>query len=215
MAPVLETAGYEVEICDVGLHDLDAIDPVATPLLVVLGGPIGAHDDAAYPFLAAEVDLLARRLAAGQPTLGICLGAQVMARALGARVYPAPAKEIGFAPIDLTPAGARSCLSAFADHPVLHWHGDTFDLPPGAVRLASTDVCANQAFAIGRHALGVQFHPEAGAGGFERWLIGHTLELALAGIDVRVLRDAYAHHAPTLAPRARACLQSWVADLDA
>jgi GMP synthase (glutamine-hydrolysing) len=183
-------------------------------LLIVLGGPIGAYEEEKYPFLVDEIALIEDRLSANLPTLGICLGAQLMARALGARVYPGPAKEIGFASITLTEAGRQSCLAPFADHSVLHWHGDTFDIPEGAVRLASTDICPNQAFAVGRHALGVQFHPEAGGPGFERWLIGHTLELAMAGIDVAALRAEYDRLVPSLAPQAQACTSAWLAGLE-
>lgn len=213
-APVLEAAGYQIEYWDIGVDELWKLDPLKTPLLIVLGGPIGVYEEAKYPFLTNKIALIEDRLSAKLPTLGICLGAQLMARALGARVYPGPAKEIGFAPITLTEAGRQSCLSHFADHPVLHWHGDTFDLPEGAVRLASTDICPNQAFAVGRHALGVQFHPETGGPGFERWLIGHTLELAMAGIDVAGLRADHERLAPSLALRAQACMSTWLAGLE-
>jgi GMP synthase (glutamine-hydrolysing) len=97
--PVLKQAGYQVQYCDIGVDDLGTIDPVKTELLVVLGGPVGAWEEDKYPFLRPEIDLLERRLAADRPTIGICLGAQLMARALGARVYPGREKEIGFAPI--------------------------------------------------------------------------------------------------------------------
>jgi GMP synthase-like glutamine amidotransferase len=139
------------------------VDPLMPDLLVCLGGPIGAYEEAAYPFLRDELALIERRLAAARPTLGICLGAQLMARALGARIYPAPAKEIGWGEVRLSEAGQKGPLRHFAGVPVLHWHGDTFDLPKGAELLASTVLCANQAFAFGRYALAFQFHPETTA----------------------------------------------------
>lgn len=212
-APVLANAGWDVRHLDVGVDRLDGIDPVEADLWIVLGGPIGAYEDDRYPFLASEISLLERRLEAGRATLGICLGAQLMARALGARVYPGRAKEIGFAPIRLTEEGRTSCLAPFTDGPVLHWHGDTFDLPRGATRLASTEICENQAFAWGRNALAVQFHPEAGDDHFERWLIGHTLELSLAGTDVVALRQNHRALAPDLARRSAACLERWLDDI--
>lgn len=213
-ALVLEGAGYRVRCHDIGLDepgDLRELDP---DLLIVLGGPIGAYEDEVYPFLCDEIALLERRLAVGRATLGICLGAQLMARALDARVYPG-GKEIGFAPLDLTEEGRASCLAVLEGGPVLHWHGDTFDLPQGAVRLASTPVCENQAFALGRHVLALQFHPEVGTRGFERWLIGHTLELAHAGRKVMELREDLARHAPELERRGAACLQAWLGQIEA
>jgi GMP synthase (glutamine-hydrolysing) len=206
-------AGYDVRYVDVGLDDLDGIAPTASDLLVVLGGPIGVYEQDRYPFLKAELRLTGARLQAGRPTMGICLGAQLMASALGSRVYPCLEKEIGFARISLTPEGRGSCLSAFEHVPVLHWHGDTFDLPAGAVRLASTKACLNQAFALGREIIGFQFHPEAGARGFERWLIGHTVELGAAAVDVRSLREIHLSLAAELQRRSNDCIRRWLSDL--
>jgi GMP synthase (glutamine-hydrolysing) len=137
-----------------------------------------------------------------------------MARALGARVYPGPAKELGFTPLSLTSAGIESPLASYADEQVLHWHGDTFDLPEGAERLASTPLCANQAFARGPNVLGLQCHPEVGAHGFERWLIGNTQELAHAGVDVVALRAEHRRLAQGLEARATACIDAWLGGLE-
>jgi len=200
--PLLRAAGYQVVYHDAGYDDLAAIDPLVPDLMVVLGGPIGAYDSALYPFLDDELRLIAARLAAGTPLLGLCLGAQLMARALGARVAPNPAgREIGWSPLTLTPAGQASPLGELAGLPVLHWHGDVFDLPPGAVPLASTELTPNQAFRHGR-ALGLQFHPEVTARGIERWLIGHAAEIGAAGLSVPALRAATATHAAPLARQA-------------
>lgn len=210
--PVLAAQDYAIRYCDMGVDDLAASGAQAADLLVVLGGPIGAGDDALYPFLVAETRLLAERLAMQRPTIGICLGAQLMARALGAAVYPGQ-REIGFAPLALSAAGRASCLARFDGADVLHWHGDTFDLPAGTDLLASTAKCARQAFAAGRNAIAFQFHPEAGGHGFERWLIGHTLELRQAGIDIPGLRAAHARRADDLQGRAAACLLSWLSQV--
>lgn len=211
-API-ERAGYRIHYYDIGIDELWTLEPVKTELVIILGGPIGADEEDKYPFLRDELDILEERLKAGRPTLGICLGAQLMARALGAPVYPGSAKEIGFAPLTLTEEGKASCLATFEGGPVLHWHGDTFDLPKDCVRLASTPLCENQAFAHGRNALGVQFHPEAGADGFERWLIGHTIELAQAGVDVPALRAEQAALRAALKQRAEASVAAWLGQL--
>ena len=210
-APLAERG--EVEIFEAGIGDFAALDFAAPDLLIVLGGPIGVYETDSYPFLIEEIAFVAKRLAAGRPVLGVCLGAQIMAAALGARVYPGPAREIGFLPITLSEAGAASPLAAFADAArALHWHGDTFDLPPGARLLASSDAVVNQAFALRPGQLAVQFHPEADLAAFERWLIGHAVELAAAGMDVCALRDAARAHAPDLAAKARRVLDAYLAE---
>jgi GMP synthase (glutamine-hydrolysing) len=96
---------------------------------------------------------------------------------------------------------------------VLHWHGDTFDLPQGATRLASTAICENQAFSFGTNALALQFHIEAEAKGLERWYVGHTMELAAAKIAVPVLRAQSQELTPAAAARGNACLTAWLAGL--
>lgn len=210
--PLLRGLGAEFRYLEAGVDELAGPATDDADLLVVLGGPIGVYEDDAYPFLRREIASVERRLAAGRPTLGICLGAQIMARALGARVFPSGTKEVGWAPVELTDAGRRSPLSHLAGVPVLHWHGDTFDLPEGATLLASTDACRNQAFEWGTAALALQFHVEATAAGMERWFIGHTVEISgTPGVNVAALRRDTAIHAPALARHGRDCLADWLA----
>ncbi|HID8535657.1 MULTISPECIES: glutamine amidotransferase [Stenotrophomonas] len=211
LQPLLLAQGWQLQVLQAGI---DALDPVATAdLLVVLGGPISVNDADTYPFLAESIPLLQRRLQQQRPTLGICLGAQLMARALGASVAPSGGKEIGFAPLLLTDEGQRSPLQALQGIPVLHWHGEAFELPAGTRRLASTPACRHQAFAIGSHALALQCHPELDARQFERWLIGHTLELAQAGIDPNDLRAQARRYGAPLAAAATAMFHHWLQDL--
>ena len=164
------------------------------------------------PFSNLDV-ALRERLAARRVTLGICLGAQLMAAALGSRVYPGGRKEIGWSALLLSEAGRRSPLRHLEGVPVLHWHGDTFELPSEAEHLAATEVYANQAFRLGSAVLGLQCHPEADPDRFERWLIGHCGELAAAGLDVRTLRSQTQVLGPGLARAARAVLGEWLDDL--
>ncbi|HSX90092.1 MAG TPA: glutamine amidotransferase [Pseudomonas sp.] len=210
----LRKAGYAIEYVEAAERDLGLLDPLDADLLVVLGGPIGVYDHASYPLLTDELELLRVRLAADRATLGICLGAQLMAAALGARVYPGPAKEIGWAALDLTPALDHQPLAALRDVPVLHWHGDTFDLPQGCSLLASTPLCRNQAFSRGPNVLGLQFHPEVRGARFEHWLLGHASELATSGIDPVALRRDAKRYASDLEKAGAILLEQWLAGID-
>ena len=120
---------------------------------------MSVNDEAALPWLIAEKAFVAEAERAGTPVLGICLGAQLIASALGARVFPGVEKEIGWFPLQ-APAAAPDCFAFPATTTVFHWHGETFDLPPTARLLASSAVCRHQAFQIGRRAIGLQFHLE-------------------------------------------------------
>jgi GMP synthase (glutamine-hydrolysing) len=212
LEPLLRRRGHTVEYLDVPVAAMSDVDPLAPDLLVVLGGPIGVYENHLYPFLDAELALLAGRLAAHRPTLGICLGSQLMAKALGARVYPSGVKEIGWAPLTLTEEGARSPLKHLASTEVLHWHGDTFDLPDGATRLASTAACKNQAFSFaGGAALALQFHGEAFGTALEAWFVGHTAEIAATpGISVPQLRADTARCSDALRRQGTACFEDWL-----
>lgn len=212
---VLEKHGYDIEYRDAGIDSLHDLNNARIGLLIILGAPIGAYDDALYPFLPDEITLISGRLQAGLPTLGICLGAQLMARALGEKVRPMASKEIGFAPLTLTDTGKRSVLQHLpAGLPVLHWHGDQFEIPAGLTSLAQTALCPNQAFSIGHHALAFQFHIEADASRIEQWLIGHSVELLSAGVDLMQLRKQAGQYGAVLARAGQAVLGSWLDGLD-
>tara|TARA_B100000378_G_scaffold194194_1_gene158065 strand:- start:453 stop:995 length:543 start_codon:yes stop_codon:yes gene_type:complete len=157
--------------------------------------------------------MLERRLARDRPTLGICLGAQLMAAALGADVYPGPAKEIGWAPLTLSEAGHLSPLHPLSAVSVLHWHGDIVELPTGCTALASTPSCPIQAFSRGSNQLGLQCHPEFTAT-IEPWLIGHATELANTGIDPNTLRRDTTRHHSALSRAAEKLWGEWLANLD-
>jgi GMP synthase (glutamine-hydrolysing) len=214
LGTVLTERGFTVQSVDACTADLAAFDPLAPDLLVIMGGPIGAYETQIYPFLNPEIDLIRRRLQARRPIIGICLGSQLMAAALGAAVYPGTnGKEIGWGPIsggpDSATCPALSELLAPAVQ-VLHWHGDTFDLPEGAAHLAVSAQYPNQAFALGQHALGLQFHPEVLGAALERWYVGHACELGTARVDVVRLRAASALHAQPLAAASRRFWSRWL-----
>jgi len=209
-AAPLEQRGYRISYLQAGVDDLE---PAAgADLLAVLGGPIAVYEQDRYPFLAAELQTLRARLDKSRPTLGICLGAQLMAAALDARVYPGPVKEIGWEALTLTERGKASPLAALdgSSGSMFHWHGDTFDLPPDATLLASTSHCKNQVFALGRHGLAFQCHPEFDAVRLEQWLIGHACELAGAGADLELLRRDSRQHGPRLALQGRRTFSAWL-----
>jgi GMP synthase-like glutamine amidotransferase len=134
--------------------------PGNVDLLVVLGGPMGVHDDAAYPWLATEKSFIRDYIDSGRPMLGICLGAQLAADALGAKVYPNEHKEIGWFPIQKTSLPHPILFDMADGQMVFHWHSDTFDLPEGALHLAKSEACANQAFIWKEQVMGLQFHME-------------------------------------------------------
>jgi len=145
---------------------MDAID-----LLIVMGGPMSVNDGDRHPWLHDERRFIARMIRQGRAVLGVCLGAQLIASALGADVYPNRAREIGWFPIrrvhpaEEGPKGDGRLFRFPEESLVFHWHGETFDLPPGAVRLAESEACPNQAFQYGRRVIGLQFHLESTPGG--------------------------------------------------
>lgn len=217
LATVLHQKKYVISYIDMIPGCLNNLDPLVPDLLIVLGGPIGVYDELDYPFIADEIRILEQRLAANLPTIGICLGAQLMARALGAKVYPGQEKEIGWSPIKLSSAGQHSVLShLLPECMVLHWHGDTFDLPQGATHLASSSKYQNQAFTWGESSLALQFHPEVTARGLENWFIGHAHEInGTPGISISELRKDTANYIARLEIQGIQLWQVWLEQLEA
>jgi GMP synthase (glutamine-hydrolysing) len=212
-APLLER-GIEIESVLATEARFPLPQAESCDLLIVLGGPIGVYDQQDYPFLTDEIALIGQRLAARKPVLGICLGAQMMAAALGARVYPGQqGAEIGWFPLQAAPNSDTPAWFAplLADGvSVFHWHGDTFELPTGARLLAKTERYAHQAFAIEDFALALQFHPEVSAEGLESWYVGHACELRQQGIEIAGLRNAALNHSPALQEAAGRFWRLWL-----
>lgn len=154
--------GYPIE--DVPLYKGAPLPPLnAFDRLIVMGGPMGIYDEDRFPWLAEEKRFIRLAIGAGKTVIGVCLGAQLIAAVLGARVYANGQKEIGWFPVELTQAGCDIGIAdALLRHfQVFHWHGDTFDLPSGALHLARSAVCENQAFLYRERVLGLQFHVES------------------------------------------------------
>lgn len=205
----LTESGYAIRYVDAPTTDFAPLAQANWDLLVVLGGPIGVYEQKDYPFLRDELRLLEAHLKRRAPTLGICLGSQLIAHALGARVHKSRVVELGWKPLQLTAAGQDSSLRHFTA-PVFHWHGDTFELPAGARLLASTESCPHQAFSVGGTLLALQFHPEVSAPGLEQWYVGHAGELRALGLPLAALRQEAAHFAPALAKESAAFLRDWL-----
>ncbi|WP_343594496.1 glutamine amidotransferase [Acinetobacter sp.] len=188
--------GFRIRYFEAGVDDLS---PALNydGLTIILGGPIGVYEQQDYPFLEDEIFGLKQRLAQRKPTIGICLGAQLIAHALGARVYAGHQKEIGWSPLAIHHP-QHNILAPLQDIPVLHWHGDTFDLPEKSTLLASSAIYPNQAFQVGHYILALQFHLEVDSEHLEKWLIGHTGELRQAKIDIVQLRADNQRYAPAL-----------------
>ncbi|HMA91765.1 MAG TPA: glutamine amidotransferase [Polyangiaceae bacterium] len=207
LEPLLRARDYLLEFVDVPITNLRDVPLTEADLLVVLGGPIGVYEEQSYPWLTYETRVLEARLKAGLPTIGICLGAQLMAKALGSKVYPTGRKEIGWGELTLTASGKKGPLDPLDGQSVLHWHGDTFDLPQGATLLASTAMTPHQAFSFGGRAYGLQFHVEVTARDLEGWYVGHAAELAnWPGLTVAELRSSSERCAPMLEAHAVAAL---------
>jgi GMP synthase (glutamine-hydrolysing) len=211
----IEAAGYHVDRVDVTDPEFAGLDLRCPDLLIMMGGPMAVYDQDRLPWIRCQIKRLAMRLAEDRPTLGVCLGAQMIAAALGAPVYKGPHKEVGFRPIQVSNSTAAAPLRHLHDQPVLHWHGDTFDLPPGAERLASSHLYENQAFARGSNILGLQFHAEMGLDErFHVWTSAWPEDIAAAGLCADRLRGDHERHGPPAVSAGQAMITDWLAGLE-
>jgi GMP synthase (glutamine-hydrolysing) len=170
--PFLRGSGFRIRYVNFERTPDADPDPRRYDGLVVLGGSMNVDQADAFPHLKTEIQVLKEALAREMPILGICLGAQLLAAALGAEVHPAPVREIGWYPLQSSPSAGNDPLLRHVTHGqhVFQWHSYTFAAPPDAVHLASTETCANQAFRHGTNAYGLQFHPEVDRDTITRWL---------------------------------------------
>lgn len=172
--PLLRASGFRIRYVNFGRHPDARPDISSYHGLVILGGPMNCDETDRYPHLLTEIEVIKDAIKQGKPVLGICLGAQLIARALGARVTKNPVKEIGWYDLSPTEAGSQDPLfSKLADHQMIfQWHGDMFEIADGTIHLATSPDCRNQAFRYGDHVYGLQFHLEVDEPMINRWL--HT-----------------------------------------
>jgi len=187
------------------LPALDAFD-----LLIIMGGPMGANDDSRFPWMKREKLFIEEAIRREKRVLGVCLGAQLIASVLGAKVYPNREKEIGWFPIELDPPGVRGTALSKLDQRsvVFHWHGDTFDIPKNAAHLARSRACENQAFALGPHVIALQFHLEVTLPQIEKLVMNCAGDLSDSDyvMDPREMADL----SPRLVPPLNAMLRRFL-----
>jgi GMP synthase (glutamine-hydrolysing) len=217
LADVLADAGLSVRQFDLFESVPQDLPWCESAGLIMLGGTMSANDGDRFRFLFAELDWIREAVRRQVPTLGICLGAQLLAKALGAEVYRSRQTEIGWYQVDLLPAAAEDRLFKNRGNreTVFHWHGETFDLPTGAVHLAQSPQCRQQAFRYGERAYGLQFHAEMVPELMELWLrdfVDGETPSAGEGIDPAAIRAAATAAFPAMTSFSR-CLLTRFAEL--
>jgi len=196
---VVVEKGVEYRVVEAYEEDVPT-DPEPYSHVLILGGPMSANEEDKYPFLTREMELISSCVEVDKPLLGICLGAQLVAKTLGSRIYPTPAKEIGWHTVELTRPAAMDFLFSFMpkEVTVFQWHVETFDLPRHSVRLAASEVCPNQAFRFKNHIYGLQFHLEVTQGMVNTWKGAYKEELKEEGAAI-----------PSFVPDPRVASISW------
>lgn len=209
----IEAAGYILDRIDVLDPAFSQVDLRQPDLLIMMGGPMGVYEQTQYPWIGCQLKRLAQRLDYGAPTLGVCFGAQMMAAALGARVYAGPVKEVGFR--TLTHIENGTPLEHLRNVPILHWHGDSFDRPDNVELLASSDAYDHQAFRRGKNILALQFHAEMGMDPrFDEWLRQWPEAPAEAGLSIEQMQADHAALGPQAVAAGRRMIADWIAGVE-
>lgn len=208
----LTAQGFSCQTIYTVYDDISSFDALAADILVVMGGAPGVYQADSYTFLKQEQRILERRLAADKPTIGICLGAQLMAAALGARVFKGPqGPEIGWLDLSLTAAGVDSPTQVFADKKILQWHGDTFDLPQSATLLASSVLYENQIFKHGHNTIGFQGHIEVTDHSLAQWFVEDAAMMLRHPGLLEILRRDTAQYAAHMTNATKIFMNNWLA----
>jgi GMP synthase (glutamine-hydrolysing) len=208
---VLEERGFDITTI-MGYHDrLPGIDPLEHDLTVFMGGPMGVYQADWFPYLNNEIAYLRKRLAADKPVLGICLGAQLMAKALGKNVFKGPqGKEVGWMPIRVLDKNSPVRHFDESAGRIMQWHGDTFDLPDDATLLASSDLYKNQIYSHGKRAMALQCHVEVTEDILETWMAIDYAELEAFKLPVPQFREEVKKRVPLLEKQMRLFLNEWL-----
>lgn len=210
----IEAAGYHVDRIDVTDPAFPGLDLREPDLLIMMGGPMGVYEQSTHGWITSQLERLALRLDADRPTLGVCFGAQMIAAALGAEVFPGPVKEVGFHPVTIHGNALTGPLRHLVDVPILHWHGDSFTLPQGVELLASSHVYDHQAFRRGNNLLALQFHAEMGLDPrFDAWIEEWPESVIEAGGDEAALRSAHRRLGPAAVKAGQAMIAEWLQEL--
>lgn len=213
---VLRNFGIRPRTFLTGTCDIECLDPEEADLVIIMGGPMGVYEANQYPHLHHEIRFAEQRMALGKPLLGVCLGSQIMAKALGAKVYKgAQGKEIGWNAVSMNAHGLRTPLKYLdkSECTVAHWHGDTFDLPANTTLLGSSDRYQNQAFSYGGNALALQFHPEVTEVKLERWYARLIGDIHEAGKTVDSMRSEAHQYGDALKRQSRQFFCEWLSEV--
>jgi GMP synthase (glutamine-hydrolysing) len=212
---ILEEKGFDVQSLVTPSENINDFDALSPDLLIVMGGSPGVYQAEHYPFLQQEIRILEKRLQADLPTIGVCLGSQMMAKALGAEVYKgSQGKELAWHPLTLLEAGKNHPVRHLcAPHTsMFHWHGDTFDLPQGATLLASSEKYKHQIYTHGKNALALQCHTELRLQDIQEWLVTHVDDVvgSRATISIEEARKQTAENIDTLNRQTRLFMNEWL-----
>lgn len=213
LAHVLGARGIEFEVIDTFAVSIEDFDALAPDILIVLGGACGVYQEDLYPFMGDEKRIIKERLDQDRPVLGICLGAQLMAAALGKKVYKgAQGSEIGWHTIEVNAAGTDTPVRHFAADKtrVMQWHGDTFDLPENAVLLASSPLYSNQVFQVGQRSIGFQCHVEVDRKTVRSWLVSEAYDAESGNLDIRQLQNETDYWADIMRGQTEKFFHDWL-----